>query len=171
MSKIRLQKRKISNEEYETALADINNIKIIQKVTSRYTNLIPQDDLKSCALHALWRALTYHDPNRGQKFTTSLWRFTEWECRRELVRQKKKKNTISFSSIEFDVAADGVNEDVVHIRECLTLLPKTDREVLTQYYIDKYTMEEIGKRNGYSKEAARQKINKAVAKLCEIYSE
>jgi RNA polymerase sigma factor (sigma-70 family) len=145
--KIKLQRRPVSNEEFNAALADEDNRKIIKKVLSSFIKVIPPEELEICGNEALWRCLGYHEQGKGNKLTTSLWRFTKWECLRML----------EIPIIE--------NQDYGHLHECISLLSPLDRQLIQEYFFDRRTMHEIGKLHGYSKEAARQKINKAVNRL------
>ena len=96
-------KKDISDIEFQQAFGDKNNVNIIKKVTLRYSKVIQEDDLISCGIHALWRALRSHDAKYGQKFTTSLYRFCEWECKREL-RKKNNKNKYKYHIVDFQRA-------------------------------------------------------------------
>jgi RNA polymerase sigma factor (sigma-70 family) len=167
---MKLQRRPVSNEEFNAALANEDNNKIIKKVLSTFSHVIPPEDLEICGQEALWRCLGYHEQGKGNKLTTSLWRFTQWECLRTLkkIRRENNKRMINISTIEtkekFEIPINN-NEEAKHLHECISLLSPLDRELIQEYYFDRRTMHEIGKLHGYSKEAARQKINKAVNRL------
>lgn len=147
-----------------------DNQNIIKTVTNKYRAIISIDDLQRCGLHGLWRALQYHQDGRGQKFTTSLYRFVDWECKKELNRITKQRKNVSLETIKIDVPYWGPTEDTEHLRECLKLLPKPESQLVDMYYFRDMTLEEIGRNNRYTKEAARQKLNKAVQKLTKIYT-
>lgn len=166
-------KRQVSNQEFETALKNTDNVNIMRSVCRKYGNILSCDDLRSCRLQALWRTLQSHRAEFGQKFTTSLHRFTHWECLREVARlqrwRERHSNLWLDDSDEVDKDAFEEREEKSFVGECLGLLPEQWQEdIIRDYYFDSYTMEEIGQRNGYSKESARQKINKAMASLKEI---
>ena len=161
------QKRKVvSNEEFEQALNNTDYKKVIKKVLGHYANSLTSEELHDCGLHGLWRFLGYHQTNKGKKDTTNLWWFVSNECKRAMRKRLSAKPAVS---IEFDIENPQDNPEVQHIRECISLLPKHYQNVLKQYYFEKRTMEEIGKLNDYTKETARQKINKALNQLREIY--
>ncbi len=170
-------RKKVTNEQFEEAYGTTDkltktqqdNRNIMRTVTSRYSALIPAEELHTCALQALWRCLSYHDDTKGQKFTTSLWRFTDWECKRELRRKHTKKNINTVSVFDFDIEEESESPTAESVRECVALLPAQHKELINQYYFENRTMEEIGRLHNYSKEAARQKIGKAVRRLQEIY--
>jgi len=168
----------VTNEDFIKAYGDINtptklltpeqkdNRNIIYSVINKYRKHFEKDELLSISLNAVWKALASHVDGKGNKFTTSLWRFVDWECKRQYRNKKKKKNvihTVNIENIEIEEKPRALHKS--HIEEKLEELSEFDRKILTEYYIEGYTMEEIGKRNGYSKEAARQKIKKALTRL------
>lgn len=150
-----------------------DNRNIIRTVTNKYAQLLTVDEINDCALEAIWRCLGYHRDDKGQKFTTSLWKFTDWECKRQLRKKRKSVNTPNTLSImdfdHFDLPAPEVSDDIAFIRECVDLLPEPHRQFIKEYYFQNLTMEQIGQKYNFSKEAARQKINKALKRLHEIY--
>ena len=100
-------KKKISDEEFKAAYTNTDNKNIIKKVISKYDKIISPDNLESCGDNALWRTLQSHDESYEQKFTTSLYRFCEWECKREL-RRNNRKNTINAVGIH-NIPSDELN--------------------------------------------------------------
>ena len=60
----------ISNLEYEEALKNEDNIKIINSVCRKYAKRIDREDLHRCKLIALWDAIKKYNPDRGVKFTS-----------------------------------------------------------------------------------------------------
>jgi RNA polymerase sigma factor (sigma-70 family) len=160
------KRRFVSNEEFEAALRNTDNDKIIKKVLSQYINVLSKEDLHDCGLHGLWRCLGYHRDGMGKLFTTNLWWFVDNECKRIL----KKNSTKNVVSICNDIEAKNENEDLRnHLLECIDLLKPKYKQVLIQYYFEKRTMDEIGRLNNYSKETASQNIKKAMSRLREIY--
>jgi RNA polymerase sigma factor (sigma-70 family) len=179
-------RKKISSEQYEKVYGPLNasmeelnkdqqkNRRIMRKVMSKYSSMIPQEDLESIALEALWRCLSYHEEGKNKSFTSNLWTFVKWECERELRRRRKKTGETSTISIngfsDFNLPKECSNEDIAHVRECINLLPEFDKKLVTEYFIEKRTMKEIGEIHNFSKETARQNIKKALVKFKEIYS-
>lgn len=161
------KRRTVTNDEFNKALANMNNVKIMQEALSKYRGIIPYEDLQRCGLDALWRCIGYHEDNKGNKFTTSLWRFIVWECRRELkrIRQQGRIHTVSLSQKEdFDISTN-VNNQIKHLHEYITLLDSDSRDIINQYYFERRTMQEIGDIRGCSKQTIGQKIHKALIEL------
>jgi RNA polymerase sigma factor (sigma-70 family) len=180
-TRIPTPRREVGNEEIRVAMTNKDNRGIIKTVTNKYGKMINKQDLDTCGLYGLWRALQYHQDGRGQKFTTSLYRFVDWECKKEL-KKKQAKRTISLDAEyqsgqskkkwRLDVEDRSIvpEQEAKHLRECLKLLPKNESQLVDMYYFMEMTLEQIGRNFGYTKEAARQKLNKAVQKLRKVYT-
>lgn len=157
----------ISNKEFEDALANKDNARLINHITNQYAKLLTKDVRKTCGLFALWRALQSYDPSFGQKFTSSLYRFVHWECRRELANQGnvQRKHSLKSAVSSDDLASIENKEFLNHFIE---LLPANNRSILKAYYFDNLSLVDIGRVNGYTKETARKRVKEAVEKLKEI---
>lgn len=177
-------KKEVSNEEFVKAFGQLDtpidkmtkeqrdNHKLMRSITNKYANVLTEEEIYSCMMRATLRCLAHHENDKGNKFTTSLWRFITWECNRELTKKFKETNNqfVSINEFDnFDYQAVEESDDISNLRECIGLLPQAEQELIKEYYFDRYTMEEIGVKHKYTKEAARQKINKALVKLKEIY--
>jgi len=157
--------RIIGDEEFDVAWSDINNIKIINKVCSKYVKIIPRDELDRCKLIALWEALKAYDPEKGQRFTSFLYNRIDWECKKQLYdinkrnRQKKYNEALHFADDKSDL----------EIKDVIQKLHPRLRKVIYQRFFERLTMEEIAKENDYSRETARRYILHALKKLKDIY--
>jgi len=182
-NKRRCPRRTISNDEFHRAYYGTpgdeesqqkasDNRNIIGAVLKKYHGVIPADELELCGMNALWRALQYHREGYGQKFTTSLHMFTDWECKGELRRYRRQRKEYSLFDQHtnlYTVIQDRESDDLDYVLECLELLPNEwMKKVIQQYFFDGMTLEAIGRANGYGKEAARQKIKRALTHLRKI---
>lgn len=170
-------RRRVADEEMAAALKNTDNQNIMHNVLERYSGMMHPSDLKNCGLHALWKTLQYHKEEFGQKFTTSLFRFLHWEVRRELKRQRnEKKGMLPLSSVG-DIPSqekeDGADhrEGLSHLRDCMQFMSEEQKQFLHEFYLDQWTLDEIASIHSMSKEAARQKIAIAVARLKELCEE
>jgi len=157
----------ITNKEFEIAYSKQDNKNIINAVTKKYAKQLSKDSQKSCGLHGLWRCLQNHDDSYGRKFTTSLFIHVDWECKRELASLSKKP-LLSLGESDGDIASITASGE---FSEILESLPEKQKNIMYQRFYENRTLEEIGKKNGYSKEAARQNINKIISKLRETCQE
>lgn len=161
-------KKIITSQEFETAYKNLEYKRLIGKAVRRYNKVLDYDERLVAGLTALQKCLESHDDSYGQKFTTSLWRFCDWECRRILKSKKNHQKNVSLFHFSELLQDEGPSEETLMVRECVSLLDEPNRKIINQYYFDNLTMEEIGKINGYSRETARKNINKSVDKLKNI---
>lgn len=175
--KVGTRRRHVTNEEMEVALKNTDNTNIIRSVLFKYKDLINEDDLETCGLSGLWRALGYFRPEYGKKFTTNLYQFVHFECRRELRKQKNHhKGNVGLNAAANKAEAEDVEcpEDrlaIRHMEECMLLLSREQRDLLHSYYYDNFTVDELSSHFGYSKETVRHKINWAELRLRELCDE
>jgi RNA polymerase sigma factor (sigma-70 family) len=182
------KRRKVSDQDFQKAWRGLpededslrrasDNRSIISAVLQKYSKIVPPDELERCGYNAMWRCLQYHDDKYGQKFTTSLHRFTEWECRRALQvarggrgkRKDIKVLPLVEDLVDPRIEQEHKKEDLEHVRECIDLMPEPwQRKVIQEYYLGGMTMEQVGRANGYSKETARKRIQKALNTLRRI---
>lgn len=158
-------KRIVSDEEMRAALADKNNMKIINKVIGKYKKLKDKETIRQLQYITLWRALSYYDAKFNQKFTTSLWRFAEWECKRELAKIYNRQNQVKMVSLDkiegsSSFSYDGDAEYGILLEECLQSIPSQYREIIGEVVVNGRTPQELSVLYNVSAEAIRQKIAK-----------
>jgi len=180
---LKSKRRNVTNEEFQIALQGkpgdpaskkraTDNQKIINSVTHQYVNQIDPETLKSCGLHALWRAIGYFNPEYKQKFTSSLYRFTQFECRRELLRRKREGKATRLDGIDERHIVNRLDrvdhEDLTHIRECLKSLNEEGQRLVDQHFTQGMNLTEIAEANCYSKDTAGVKLHAAIETLKQI---
>ena len=159
--------REVTNEEFETAYGNQDNKNIIKAATKKYSSKLSKAAQKTCGLHGLWRCIQNHADKYGRKFTTSLFIHVDWECKRELGILSRKP--LSFlGECDNEIASPPPSGEISDILEPLS---DKQKEIMYQRFYENRTLEEIGKKQGYSKEAARQNINKILSKLRETTGE
>lgn len=156
--------RQICDDEFNRELANINNIKIMNKVCSFYSKIIPREDLHRCKLVALWKAMSKFDKSCGQKFTSYLYNSIKWECQKELYIINKSRRGIEYNDDLFSCC----DQNDVDISDAIETLPPRLQIAIKQRFFYGFTMEEIGSKNNYSRETARRYVKKGIEKLREI---
>lgn len=165
-------KKEITDLDFSNAVKNQDNIKIIKKATLSYHKIIDQDELNSCGLEALWKSLQCHNEKYNQKFTTTLYRFVDWECKRRLRRKKSLKNNFShLLSNDFSNFLIKQNDLSSYINEKISLLDKDFSILLRQRFFDGFSVKEIGEINNCTPSIIRYKILKAIKKLKSICSD
>tara|TARA_Y100000034_G_scaffold124865_1_gene173598 strand:- start:473 stop:964 length:492 start_codon:yes stop_codon:yes gene_type:complete len=159
-----MPEKKIYDEEFDTALKNTHNAKIMNKVCGFYKNIIPKEDLHRCKLVALWKALVKFDPSCGQKFTSYLYNSIKWECQKELYVINKYRRGLTYN----DDLSECFDEDLTEILDAISTLSPKLQDAIKQRFFYGLTMEEIGKKNNYSRETARRYVKRGLEKLKDI---
>tara|TARA_R100001244_G_scaffold123031_1_gene92672 strand:+ start:344 stop:811 length:468 start_codon:yes stop_codon:yes gene_type:complete len=141
------------NRNIDEAVQSIDYKKIMDKVCSKYNRFVDADDLSSLRMLTLWDCLKKFDTSRNVKFTSYLYQQLTYAIKNHLKKKKRE-----FTNIPFDVA----KEPIENVNVILIDFPPEYRNLLKQKYISRMTMTEIGLANGYSRETARRKVNKAI---------
>ena len=167
MKKRKSRKRHITDEEFQEALDNIDNQKIIHAACTNYMASLSSDELKQCGLDALWRALQSHNPSFKRKFTTSLFKFVKWECNN--AARAKYGDRIQAGPLRGDIPADdSAVQNAILVEELLEYLDEMPRQILRDRYISNHTLQEIADMYGYTAPGIQYIINKALKELREV---
>jgi RNA polymerase sigma factor (sigma-70 family) len=153
----------VSNEEYESALKNKDNIMIMHSAGSSFITVLDEDEIHRCKLIALWEALQAWRPNRGSKFTAFLYQRVYWECLK-CVKFNNKNRDVQVEFIDREVLPD------TPIEEVLEILPDDLQDIIKKRYVYGMTLREIGDEHGYSYETARKKLKKASNCMKVVYN-
>lgn len=158
--------KNVTSEDFDNAIADVNNLKIIKSVCSRYRDKLSEDILKACGLRALWQCLKSHDDTYGRKFTSSLYQFVHWRCK----DQVRKRQTNGHLELTGDVVDDSLPVlDVLIVREYLEILPENYKKVVYGKFFESKSCAEMGREMGCSRENVRQLLDRALERLRTIH--
>lgn len=154
----------ISNEEYEVALKNEQNMSIMNKAASTYRFSIDPDELYRCKLIALWNALKRWKPG-GRNFLSFLYQRVIWECLKLLAQQRRTRYNNTYPII-YDIESESSPVDRDDVHRLIDILPTSElKNVIIQKYVYNMTLMEIGSLNNFSYETARRKIRTAIKYL------
>jgi RNA polymerase sigma factor (sigma-70 family) len=154
----------VTNEEFEAAWQKQDYQRLMQNACYKY-NRIPVGDIEQCKCLALWKTL--QDEKAGKikfKFITYLCNRVKWECVRYILQQTKAKEISAQSN---DVLYYSYDDTIPTVLDSLTL---DEASLFSQRYIENMTLKEIGSKNGYCAERARQKLEAILGKLQREWS-
>lgn len=134
-------------------------MKIARKAANKFYNYLSLDEINTCILNAIWKALNKFDTKYGSKFTTYLYNGVIMECMTQKkfncqkpIKSKIKNNTKTYSDIE---KIDMMDE----IIKC------GDPELIYDYFYNGKSIKEIAVDRGVSGETIRIKIKKCISKI------
>jgi DNA-directed RNA polymerase specialized sigma24 family protein len=151
-----MDKKVVTNEEFEIALNDINNILIMNSVCSSFRKFIDDDELYSCKLMALWQSMI-HWKEGGRKFTSFLFQRLKWECVK--IMNQKKRNRCYNIEIEKVASVPG------YFGETIEVLPNDLQDIIVKRFVYKKTLREIGKEHNMCPETVRRRVFHALKML------
>jgi len=154
---------KVSNQIYENALNNQDNIMIMHSAGSCFIHALDKDEMYRCKLIALWEALKLWKPDGGSKFTAFLYQRVTWECLKALQYENKHTN-VNLDYIDREASPE------TDMSEMLEILPDDLKGVVEKRYIYRMTLREIGDEYGYSYETARKKLKKASDCIKMVYN-
>jgi len=144
----------ISNEEYENALKNNDNLMIMHSAGSCFLNTLDRDEIHRCKLMALWEALKAWRPERGRKFTAFLYQRVCWECLKSIHYQNKHR-VVQMETIDPEI------QQATPLHELLDGLSTELKDMMEKRYIHRMTLREIGDEYGYCYETVRKRLQKA----------
>ena len=158
-----MKRNEISDAEFNEALENKDNVRIMNSVCSRYRKSIPYEEIERCKMISLWEALRAFAPNGVKKFTSFLYTRTDWECKRQISAMKRGQK---IKALEFKESLYVLlNKDTIEIEDIISNLNSKYKKVIEQRFFYRMTMEEIAKENNYSRETARRYIIQALEKI------
>jgi DNA-directed RNA polymerase specialized sigma subunit len=151
--------RIVSNEEFESAYVNEDNLKIIGHASRKYSQVVDAEELKALGAIALWKCLRNFKPELGTKFTTFLYYYVGCEIKAHL------RETGTTSGVEYFPAVSGqIVSDIDFV-----LLEEEHRKPIEQRIIGRMSFREMAEANGRSKESERQNWIRIMDAIREDY--
>jgi len=149
-------------------IAESNNIdsediiKILQKACSTFRYNLSQDEIATCCMNALWKALDRYSVDSRCKFTTYLYKGVVMEC---LSQKKFNKNKLSFGGkIHANIEDSKKHYDQVDMLDEINFACEDPSLILDRFYKN-MSIKEIAESRGVCGETIRIRINKNLKKL------
>jgi RNA polymerase sigma factor (sigma-70 family) len=159
-----MDKKIISNEEYEKAYNLIDNKKIMNAAAKSFRGTLSYNDIESCCYYALWKCLEKYDNSFNAKFTSSLYRFVRWYCIQACQKEQKhiNKNILFISEYEKSKTIQTKKDLLTKI---LCMIPEDDKQILISRFIERKTLKEISQENNCTKQKIRTRLNKILLNI------
>jgi RNA polymerase sigma factor (sigma-70 family) len=128
-----------------------NNLRIVNSFKKKFAPK-DNDEWEQLKHIIIWKAATGFDPTKEASFETYLYIKTYYEVMKYNKRYWREKNTNQYTNAEYLEKEYQASEDMEHVRDILSVLPKNNKEILTYRFIDMMTAKEIQKIMELSKE-------------------
>jgi RNA polymerase sigma-70 factor (ECF subfamily) len=139
-----------------------------------------REEAEEVAQDAFIKAYKSLDKFKGEsKFSTWIYRVTYNTCLDRLKKNKRTQNTVTIDEYTehqvktIDNALDKIeaSEKKEAIQQCIEMLPSDDSFLLTLYYFEELSLEEIGKIVGLKPNNVKVKLFRSRKKLATILKE
>jgi len=158
----------ISNDDMLVAIENQDYQKIMAKASRRFFGLLSYDEIESCKLTALWKALSRYDveaPRRNKKeapkFTSFLYRGVQLECKtavKFVIVGKKQQEPI-----HDNIGVDSAAIDSFEMRDEISRIKHGD--VIEELYFNGLTIKELAEKVGVSKQIIAIRKKRALKSL------
>jgi hypothetical protein len=157
----------VTNEEMDSALKNEDYIKIMGKACVPFYWILSPDEIETCKMTALWKALrgykenTVGQNNKAVKFTSYLYRGVFLECKTYTKFIQKGRQDSGLS--DFNSGSTDKNISSYELIEELNGVK--DGDLLYDCYFNNHSIEEISQKTGLSKQTMGAKKKKALERL------
>lgn len=161
----------VNNEFFQEAINNDYYKKILYKVCNKnLKNVCTKDEIQSIAMDTLWNCIKKYKTNSKTKFSSYLYRSIENNSRRILskkIKQHREKQILEnvHTELSYDMSSYFEAKEIL---DSLKEIDEISHELLIQKFYYGMTHKEIGDLHGYTKEAARKKIKKALEQCRNI---
>lgn len=131
--------------------------KVSLKAASTFTDCLSQEEIKNCIHGAIWNATLNYNPDKKNKFTTYLYRGVVYECLK--CKKSNSNNKAAHVKLNSNLLSDNFKGfdkiDIMdEIKSC------ADPDLLIDRFFHNFTLNEMAKTRGVSKETVRFKLKK-----------
>ena len=149
------------NKEIIEKIEDQDVLGIAGSAASSFTSVLSKDEIDTCILIAVWKALKKYDIKDVCKFTTYLYKGVALEGLNQQKNNSSRTKRILHKNIP-DPVDHNLRVDMLDlIRHC------DEPELIYDRYYKNMTIKELAQERGLCGEAVRMKIKKTLKKLKE----
>jgi DNA-directed RNA polymerase specialized sigma subunit len=146
-------------DKYEQYLNDVDTMKIAYNAASSFRNILTPDEIQSCVLKALFRAVNKYDKSSNAKFTSYLYNGVRFECLGQAKINKSDKQQLTNAIPDpRNPMAEFEMKDVIE-STC------DDPELIFDRFYKNMTITEIAKSRKVCGETVRIRIGKNLEKM------
>jgi DNA-directed RNA polymerase specialized sigma24 family protein len=146
-------------KSYEHYVNDVETMNVAQNAASSFRKILSQDEIKSCILNAILRAVNKYDKRSKAKFTTYLHSGVVFEC---LSQRKFNRNNNAQLQVNIPDRRDPFVD--FETRDLIESVCDDPSLVIDRLYGD-MTIKELASTRGVCGETIRIRLNKSLEKI------
>lgn len=147
-------------KNYEHYLNDVEIMKVAHNAASSFRYALSQDEVKSCIMNALLRAIKLYDKTNKAKFTSYLHNGVIFEC----LNQKKFNKSSQAGQLHINITDSKNNFNEVEIRD-LIYSTCDDPELIFDRFFKNMTIKELADSRNVCSETIRIRLDKNMKKI------
>jgi DNA-directed RNA polymerase specialized sigma24 family protein len=144
---------------YEDYINDADTMRIAQSAAASFRNVLSSDEIKSCILNALLRAIKKYDKRSKTKFTSYLHNGVVFECLSQ--RKFNKNNNQQLHSNITDTQDDFSSVETLDLIESVC----DDPSLVFDRFYKNMTIKELATSRNVCGETIRIRLNKNLEKI------
>jgi DNA-directed RNA polymerase specialized sigma subunit len=153
------------NVDIKNAMRDKDIKKIMIKASNSFKSQLDPDEIHTCKLNALWKAIKNFNPDKNTKFTTYLYQGVFIECLKEL--KFKQKSKPCNKKLHNNVSSSDASLLYIDILDEAKTLE--ERELIIDKIKNK-TINEMANTRLYSRETVRKKLKKIAVNMKDKFN-
>lgn len=147
-------------KKLKSCLADENILKVMNKASKSFKLSLDADEIYTCQINALWKAIKNYNPSKKTKFTTYLYTGVFIECIKNVKfnsKYSKKTKCLHHNSSNYydDNTMFYLLDEIENETEAKIIKLRSERR----------TIQDIGNKLGISRETVRKKIKKIESRI------
>lgn len=146
-------------KSYEHYVNDVEVMKVAQNAASSFRNVLSPDEIKSCILNAILRAVKKYDKRSKTKFTSYLHNGVVFEC---LSQRKFNRNNNNQLHTNISDHRDEVSD--FETRDLIESVCDDPSLVIDRFY-GNMTIKELAEKRSVCGETIRIRLNKNLEKI------
>lgn len=146
-------------KNYDHYVNDVEIMKVAYNAAASFRHVLSSDEIKSCILLALYRAINKYDKRNKTKFTSYLHNGVVFEC-----LSQRKFNKRNSSQLDMHIKDNRNEISEIETKELIQSVCDDPCLVFDRYYHN-MTIKELAEKRKVCPETIRIKLNKNLEKL------
>jgi RNA polymerase sigma factor (sigma-70 family) len=157
----------VTNEDFEKALLNVDNIRIIKSVVRKFRIRLGASIAKQCGNTALWMSLMNFDDTKGCKYTTYLYRTVFWTCLNEVRYLNKEKaiTNVDVCYVRDSITSKTFKHSDTSSKDIFDILGDVEARLLKARYVNQNTLSEISISNNMTEKRVRKSLREIIKKI------
>lgn len=148
-------------ENYEHYSSDVDVMRVAYSAASSFRGVLTQDEIRSCVLNAILRAIKKYDKNNTTKFTSFLHNGVVFEC---LNQKKLNTNNRTTKQLHPNIKDNNNIFESIDVKDLIESVCDDPSLIFDRFY-GNMTIKEMSKQRNVCRETIKVRLTKNLEKL------